>query len=262
MQPIESECDGCGTLVRTTQDGDRCGACEVTVCRACLSGTARCPSCQRRFAETRAQRPAASRESSLNYPRVLGVVALLSLGGAFAYIQTQTRVPPTRARAVGVISNRAAPAAPASCATVKARYRQTFVRLSSLRLIAPAPDRIAEMLSPALGALDARVRSLRPLEGLPLEGPVGAMPASGYGLHFNITDWADPRVGENASGGRVTGRIFVERQSPRAVLCVAEVDHRGEISAPPESGDALGTARIALILGALEAGVESLVPAR
>lgn len=41
--------------------GDGCGTCDVVLCARCLNGTARCPSCQRAFSETRDAAPRAER---------------------------------------------------------------------------------------------------------------------------------------------------------------------------------------------------------
>ncbi len=53
MQIVGRQCESCGATVQRVGDGDGCGSCDVVVCAKCLQGTARCPSCQRAFDETR-----------------------------------------------------------------------------------------------------------------------------------------------------------------------------------------------------------------
>jgi hypothetical protein len=63
-------------------DGDVCGSCDVLVCARCLKGTARCPSCQRAFAETRGAAPSAERRGDATLDR--GRQETLAIGASLA----------------------------------------------------------------------------------------------------------------------------------------------------------------------------------
>lgn len=65
-------------------EGDGCGSCDVVVCAKCLKGTARCPSCQRSFDETRDAAPRAERKGDavLDRGRRQAVAIAVTLVGA------------------------------------------------------------------------------------------------------------------------------------------------------------------------------------
>lgn len=75
-------------------DGDRCGSCDVLVCGRCLKGTARCPSCQRFFSETRGVAPRAARrgEARLESARQETIAVAASLAVASVIIVVMSHV--------------------------------------------------------------------------------------------------------------------------------------------------------------------------
>ena len=94
MQIIGRECGGCRAAIVKMGDADGCGACDLVLCRTCLGGTERCPSCQRRFDDVRDEsakatlmaegaRFAQGRQQALAISfSLVGSVALLLLIGA------------------------------------------------------------------------------------------------------------------------------------------------------------------------------------
>lgn len=74
-------------------DGDVCGSCDVLVCARCLKGTARCPSCQRAFAETRNAAPSAERRSDATLDRgrqeTLAIGASLAVASVLVAVMTE-----------------------------------------------------------------------------------------------------------------------------------------------------------------------------
>lgn len=67
-------------------DGDKCGSCDVLLCAGCLKGTARCPNCQRPFAETRNAAPHAARDAGLHGGRQEAIAVAASLAIAWGLI--------------------------------------------------------------------------------------------------------------------------------------------------------------------------------
>lgn len=84
MQVVGRLCEGCGEAVTKMGAGDGCGSCDVVVCAKCLKGTARCPSCQRPFDETRDAAPRAERkgDATLDRGRRQAVAIAVTLVGA------------------------------------------------------------------------------------------------------------------------------------------------------------------------------------
>lgn len=90
MQIVGRSCESCGSAIEKLGGGDGCGSCDVVVCASCLKGTARCPSCQRPFDETRDAAPRAEqsgdslaergrRQASAVAFSVIGALVLLAL---------------------------------------------------------------------------------------------------------------------------------------------------------------------------------------
>ncbi|MBZ0121816.1 MAG: hypothetical protein K8H88_32790, partial [Sandaracinaceae bacterium] len=100
MQIVGRECAACGSELRKLGEGDGCGACDVVLCKKCLQGTARCPSCQREIGLTRDHSPRAgasvepmvARGRSLVLAVVLGLAAAWVIVPAFSPITSVPRL--------------------------------------------------------------------------------------------------------------------------------------------------------------------------
>ena len=77
-------------------NGDVCGSCDVLVCARCLKGTARCPSCQRAFAETRSAAPSAERRGDARVDaarqEAIAVAASLAIASGIIVVTSQQTV--------------------------------------------------------------------------------------------------------------------------------------------------------------------------
>ena len=80
MRTAGRSCDACGERLEVLGDGDGCAPCDVVLCNGCLRETARCPSCQRPFDETRASAPPGRRAAAALGARQLRAVAVTLLG--------------------------------------------------------------------------------------------------------------------------------------------------------------------------------------
>lgn len=88
VQAVGRSCEACNEPVVRMGDGDACGSCDVLVCAGCLKGTARCPSCQRPFAETRSAAPSADRrgDARVDAARQEAIAVAASLAIAWGLI--------------------------------------------------------------------------------------------------------------------------------------------------------------------------------
>lgn len=89
--------------------GDGCGACDVVLCRTCLAGTGRCPSCQRPFGATRgapsALPPGARRPSGLPAPLIAAIIAVFITAAFAAYKHVQREQARERAQDVLILGS-------------------------------------------------------------------------------------------------------------------------------------------------------------
>jgi hypothetical protein len=77
-------CAACDREITRVGDGDGCGACDLVLCRKCLQGTLRCPSCQRALADTRDLPAAAHVDPVTSGGRKLVIAAVVLMIGIWA----------------------------------------------------------------------------------------------------------------------------------------------------------------------------------
>ncbi|MFK7985488.1 MAG: hypothetical protein AB8I08_05615 [Sandaracinaceae bacterium] len=214
MRVIEMECEGCERLVRTSQDGDRCGPCDLAMCASCLAGTQRCPSCQKPFNETRDRAPVVLASPATTEPPWLRVALLAGLAIAlgFAYVSfSGGSSEPTVVERVDFRITRV-PLSSAPCRVNLAGHRVPSQPIALADLLA-GPEALRELLQVA----DAQL--LAP-EGADLATATHPPGPSRSEVVLVVDEWTTPTL---LNAGQMAGRLYVRERRSGRVLCGTEV---------------------------------------